>query len=510
MFAKFRKSVENSFKNNNGDRKISTKSVTAFLMFGAIVVVFALFGLPGRDGSMGSGGGAAATVNSSRISVADLRSEAQQLEQMYAPMFGGNFGGEAQRQYIQSMALENLISKEIVQQVATKEGIYATDAEIRDYITKDIPAFQKEGRFKKDVYVQLLEANRMTPGEFEDKVRKDRVNQRSRHLMEIVTLPLALEFIKSKELKENKINIAFAKVDKEILENTMTVSPANIKTELEKPDFSKKVEEYFKSHKAEFSAEAEVKAQHILIKTDAAIPESEAQALQKIKDLQKRSQSEDFGKLAKEFSEDTGSKVKSGDLGWFGKGRMVPEFEGVAFSQKIGTVSEPVKSSFGYHLIKVTDKKEAKNSEFAEVKEKIAKKILASEKYDSEMKKLEELLAKKDLPGVDMLLKELGANWDQTGFFEYGAESIPKITSQEAAESAFGLTTAQPLLGKIVRDGGQKFVLKLLGTKKEEVTAPLPTVSQMAKERSYDLFNRWVEVQKKAAKIERNQQLSSR
>jgi len=61
----------------------------------------------------------------------------------------------------------------------------------------------------------------------------------------------------------------------------------------------------------------------------------------------------DFGKLARDFSTDTGSGAKGGDLGWFGKGAMVAEFEKAAFSMKIGEISEPIQSQFGYHIIQV-------------------------------------------------------------------------------------------------------------------------------------------------------------
>ena len=100
-----------------------------------------------------------------------------------------------------------------------------------------------------------------------------------------------------------------------------------------------------------------VKARHILVRFDSSITDKtqqEAAAKKKIDEIDARLKAgEDFAKVASEASEDPGSKEKGGDLGWFKKGRMVPEFENAAFSLKKGQVSEPIKSSFGYHIIKV-------------------------------------------------------------------------------------------------------------------------------------------------------------
>jgi parvulin-like peptidyl-prolyl isomerase len=96
------------------------------------------------------------------------------------------------------------------------------------------------------------------------------------------------------------------------------------------------------------STEEQVWARHILVVT-----ESEAKAV-----IELLNNGSDFEKLAKQFSTDTGSGAVGGDLGWFGRGAMVPEFENAAFSQPIGEISEPVQSQFGYHIIQVLDRQE--------------------------------------------------------------------------------------------------------------------------------------------------------
>lgn len=126
------------------------------------------------------------------------------------------------------------------------------------------------------------------------------------------------------------------------------------------------MKEYFEKNKDSFDQEEQVKARHILVDTEEEAKEIKG----------KIDAGEDFAELAKEYSKDEGSKAAGGSLGYFGRGRMVASFEEAAFSLEIGEVSEPVKSDFGYHIIKVEDKKEAKEANYEESKEKIKDIIL--------------------------------------------------------------------------------------------------------------------------------------
>jgi foldase protein PrsA len=110
----------------------------------------------------------------------------------------------------------------------------------------------------------------------------------------------------------------------------------------------------------------EVRARHILVETE----ENANKIYERVQ------KGESFSTLAKEFSKDTGSAQKGGDLGFFGRGKMVPEFERVAFSLKIGEVSKPLATRFGYHIIKVTDTKEGRQGEFDEVKNALSKRLV--------------------------------------------------------------------------------------------------------------------------------------
>lgn len=134
---------------------------------------------------------------------------------------------------------------------------------------------------------------------------------------------------------------------------------------------------YYKAHQDEFRTPEMVRARHILVRVGKDAPEEDKKkARDKIGDILKKIKAgEDFAKLATEFSDDPGSKNKGGDLGFFPKGRMAPEFENAAFSMKPGEVSDIVETPFGFHIIKVEEKKESILQPYEKVKDKVKEKV---------------------------------------------------------------------------------------------------------------------------------------
>lgn len=160
----------------------------------------------------------------------------------------------------------------------------------------------------------------------------------------------------------------------------------------------KAIQAYYDAHKSEYAHGEMVKAQHILIKVEqTATEEQVAAAKGKITAIKTRlDKGESFDVLAQKMSDDAGSKMNGGDLGFFEKDSMVPEFEKAAFSTKKGEVSEPIKTRFGWHLIKVTDTKGAGHTPLAEVHDDIKTKVQA----ESQQAEVESILAnlKKKFP----------------------------------------------------------------------------------------------------------------
>lgn len=133
------------------------------------------------------------------------------------------------------------------------------------------------------------------------------------------------------------------------------------------------VKDYYEKHKAELAAVSQIKASHILVKT-----EGEAKKI-----LERLKKGEDFAAIAKKNSIDPGSAQNGGDLGYFSSGQMVPEFEAAAAKLKQGEVSsEPVKTKFGYHIIKVTDRKKGNPIEFEKIKSVLFQRISAEKQKE--------------------------------------------------------------------------------------------------------------------------------
>lgn len=178
---------------------------------------------------------------------------------------------------------------------------------------------------------------------------------------------------------EKKTNSALKKFNltmddlKEIVENNLKTQQLYTKVTAEVKVADEEVQKCYQDHLNEFQLPEEVKASHILVKEEKL-----AQELR-----ERLEKGEDFAALAKEYSTDQGSRENGGQLGYFPAGKMVPEFDQAAFSTPVGQLSPVTKSQFGYHIIKVEDKKPARTQTLEEVKSFLAMQ-LESQKREQE------------------------------------------------------------------------------------------------------------------------------
>lgn len=266
------------------------------------------------------------TVDGTGITVADVR-------ELFTGRYGRQFEQMPPEQramiepQIQQMVMNELIQKTLLSNAANKEGMKATDEEVEKSL-KEIAASIPEGT--------SLEEFATSAG-------------------------VSLERIRTQIAQDTKIRKLYEKVTADVAQPV----EADVK-------------KYFDEHPEEFEQKASVDASHILISTqDITDPGELAQKEKIAKELREElvaKKGENFAEMAGVHS-DCPSKAQGGDLGEFEKGQMVPEFETAAFAQEVGVVGECVKTQFGYHIIKVNGKKEAKTLEFAEAKESLTEKL---------------------------------------------------------------------------------------------------------------------------------------
>ncbi len=164
---------------------------------------------------------------------------------------------------------------------------------------------------------------------------------------------------------------------------------------------------YLEDHREEYDTPEQVHARHILIRVPENASEAEiAQAKKQIEDIkQELENGADFSELAKKYSQDPGSAQNGGDLGFFSRGQMVQEFEEAAFALEPGQVSDPVRTQFGFHLIKVEEKKPAEHPELAQIRDRVLKDYIAAERERRFHQFYSELKARAKISIADRVLR---------------------------------------------------------------------------------------------------------
>ncbi|AZZ36469.1 hypothetical protein CIK05_06590 [Bdellovibrio sp. qaytius] len=499
----FIKQVKNTLA---GGKAINAKAVVAMLIFGMIILTFVLSDYSTRKGGH-LGMGAAAEVNGEIITLKEFQEQENRISSYYAQFFGGKIDNDFQKKQIRSEAINELVNNSLAAQAAEGEKIFATDAELKKIIMEDLPYFKKDGVFQSDLYKGLLNANKLTPSEFEKGLRSQAKTARIRQLFELGLSSNRLEKDLENELKSKKINVAFVKLN--VDEVKKTVTPSEVSAKMADPAFAQKVQDYYNNTKGEFETPEQVKASHILIRTTEGNAESDGIAKAKMENIVKRLAKEDFAKVAGQVSEDPGSKAKNGDLGYFSKGRMVKEFEEVAFTTPVGKVSAVIKTPFGYHILKVMDKKPAQTTSFEAAKNGIATKLVAEEKTLTISKQLEELAAAGNAQAVNEFVTKNNLKWTESGYFDLTAEQLPGSQSPELFNASLGLSKAAPISKALIREGDAQYLVKLVDAKSEASTAIVgkDAAETAEKQKSLGGYAKWVSVLRKDAKVTTNQAL---
>ena len=391
-----------------------------------VVLVFIAFVFVDFGGALGGGGGgartAAATVGGEEISYADFQREYQRLEAQYRQAFGESFTPQlAEQMRLPLQALDRLVDQKVLLGEADRLGLTASDSEVRDSIL-EIPGMKDaQGTFVgQTAYERFVRANGYAVRDFEDAVRsqilltklsaifsasvaisdaeveKSYRDQAERAAIRYLVLP-ARNFQSEVQLQPAEIAAYFEGHKEEFrlpvqrAINYLLVDTVRLRAKLtfEKAELQK----YYDDHLADFTQEEQVRVRHLLLKVDDQRSASQAEA--QIAALKQRvEKGEDLAKLASELSEDPASKPRGGDLGYFGRGRMIKEFEDAAFAAAPNSLVGPVRTSFGFHLIQVLDHRAGGQRPFAEVEGQVRAK-LSTERADAAAEAKAEELARR-------------------------------------------------------------------------------------------------------------------
>ena len=437
---------------------------------GLVVLAFVIFYIPdflstGATDLVNTGE-TVAKVEGDGITAFEYRRTYDAQLQAYRSAYGGNMSEQLLKQLgIDQQILQQMVDERAALAEANRLGIDANDEEVRQRIMS-FPAFLENGAFIGDQrYQQLLRLQRppMTAPEFESNIRKQ---LRIEKLRASVTDWLAVpdnELEQEYRRRNDKVKLAVVSVTADTFRPQVTATDdevtqyfASHSADFKIPEKRKiryvlidveamrakvvvpaaDIERAYNNSIEQYSTPEQVRASHILLKTEG---KDEAAVKATAEEVLKQAKSgADFAALAKKYSEDESNAKNGGDLDYFGKGKMVPEFDQAVFAMEPGQVSDLVKTQYGFHVIKLVDKKPGTTRALADVRQQISDR-LAYERAQAQAADLAERLAKEVTKPADLdkVAKAQGLTVQESGFFSREEPIVGLGPAPEAASRAF-------------------------------------------------------------------------
>ena len=373
-----------------------------FLLLLLIVPSFVFFGI--GDFGLRDTDPAVAKVGDIKITQGELeqaqRQQIDTLRRMYGDQFDQSMFDTPE---VRQRVLEDLVVQRVVALEAARHNLTASDEALRDVILQQWQT--PDGRFDRESYQSFLSLQGMTAEQFEARLRQNLALRQltgaientafaPRSLSTRVSDILAQERVVQEEVFRTADFAAKVQVNDDMLKEYYEqhasdfVIPEQVTAQyvvLDRDAVIKQItvsdndiQQYYEQNKQRFADPEERRASHILFGVPGNASESDKNAVrekaQKVLE-EVRSNPANFGALAKQHSQDPGSAERGGDLGFFGRGEMVPQFDEAVFNLNKGQISDLVQTDFGFHIIQVTDVKESVAPPLAQVRDKIADEI---------------------------------------------------------------------------------------------------------------------------------------
>jgi len=468
------------------------------ILFAIIILAFVLtFGMGRMDNGQDP---TLATVNDRIITRAEFEDAFQRAAEGLRKANPNVTSAQLQDPQFKQMILGELINSRLLMDEADRLGISVSDKEVFAAISRQSIFWNQQGQFDRTVYQMALRSIRMTPPQFEANFKKEMIADRimsmvrttgevtpdqarqifnwigERATMDYILVSPA-QFVDQVSVSEAQAEEFYTKnesrfmVPAQVRVRYLSFTPKDLAA-FQKVD-DKEIEDYYAAHKDELVQKEQVQARHILVlskETDS--DEAKQKAKETIDDIYAKAvkPGADFAELAKKYSEGP-SAPRGGELGWFGKGDMVPEFEEAAFATPKGGVSKPVQTQFGWHIIFIEDRKDAKDKSLDEVKDEIARTI-AEEKASEKSSDMLDQAMDRLVSGM-----KLEAVADELGLLAVTSQPVPETMlpqafglTPEAAKVVMKLPVGEAHSTPLAIDGGYMLVEKV-----EDIpSAPLP------------------------------------
>ena len=479
----------------------------SWFIIGGIIITFTLWGYF-KQGT--SGNEIAATVNDEVILVDTFLKEYKEFYRRYQSLLKDKFNDDLARIYnLKAIALDSLINTKLAVQTAKKNGIIVTNQDVANSIRSNSVFNDSNGKFDMNLYQRILRANRFTQKDFENLVREQLYTQKLSNFISSAVKLSPYELQKQFISENDKVALNYLKLDPGALKAPVTkIEISNFIKEN-----SEKISKYYDDNIIKYQKEEEVQASHILIKTENNDTDTVQNAKTKIEEIAKLVNPKNFKEMAKKYSQDS-SAAQGGELGRFNKKAMVSEFSQIAFTQKPQTVSQPIKTKFGWHLIFVENKFPASKQSLQSVETEIANELVL-EKKNKELasQKARELVESlKDPVKLNKLISELNLKWEKTSSFKFGSYINEIGKSEEVISAAFKLKQKGEFIPRFFLINNNYFFFKLLQRDIPELTEfdkQLTSLTDdLSRKKERMLLEEWQNNVKKTAKIYKNPQVT--
>ncbi|MGA7617696.1 MAG: peptidylprolyl isomerase [Thermoanaerobaculia bacterium] len=436
------------------------KWILVFIVFLFVLLVFVDWG---GGGARSAGPQAfAAQVNGDTISLQEYARSLQNFEDRYQQVYGQPLTEQMRQALgIRQQVLNGLIDDTLLLQEADKLGLTASKEEVRKAVL-EIPVLNPDGKFVgAELYSRYVTTRLGYPSSaaFEQDLRRSLTLQKMNDVvLSSVVVPPALAREEYRRRNETA-SIRYVLLPAQQVAAQVSLTPAEVQSYYNEhassyshpeqrrinyllADVSKfrsnvdvsedALRQAYDKDKEKFRSPESAHVEHILIKPEP----NDAAARQKAEEIvQKLRNGASFAELAKQYSADPGSAAKGGDVGWITKGQTVKPFEDAAFSLPIGTISDPVKSQFGYHIIKVDERRAAGYRPLDEVKPELRMELAEEQAESNAREAISEVRAKLDQAKVTKAEEVRKFTTDRVTFnttpwFNQNAPEIPGVGSE--------------------------------------------------------------------------------